>query len=317
MTVSGPIPADDLGLTLTHEHAFADLRPYAEQVAKTLKSDLEDALEVILPYLRRLRELGCRSFVDATAAHLGRNPLLLRRLSEASGLHIVTVTGNYAAAGERFVPPYVRSDTVEELAARWTREWREGIDGSGVRPGMIKLGFDGGALTDIETKLIDAAARTHRASGLVIGAHVGPWGQAEPGANATSALAQIARLADAGVGASAWIWIHAQNVTDVTDLLQAAERGAWISFDGFRPDSVDEYADYVVRFRDAGLLQRVLLSQDAGWYSPGEPGGGDFEPFRPILTDLVPALLERGITQAEVDQLFVANPAGAFAIRVR
>ena len=66
-----------------------------------------------------------------------------------------------------------------------------------------------------------------------------------------------------------------------------------------------------------GLLGQVVLSQDAGWYTLGEPRGGDFSPFDPILTELVPALIESGLEQDDIDMLFVKNPARAFAVGVR
>lgn len=69
--------------------------------------------------------------------------------------------------------------------------------------------------------------------------------------------------------------------------------------------------------RSRDLLHRVLISQDAGWFSAGEPGGGDFSPFHPVLTLLLPALREADYSNAEIDTLFVRNPAAAFAIGVR
>ncbi|MFO0891770.1 MAG: hypothetical protein U0790_21850 [Isosphaeraceae bacterium] len=65
------------------------------------------------------------------------------------------------------------------------------------------------------------------------------------------------------------------------------------------------------------LLGRVLLSHDAGWYHVGEPGGGEFRPFDPLFTHLIPALRARGFTAREVEQLTVDNPREAFTIRIR
>src|SRR5262245_3495221 len=86
MTVAGPIDVSELGMTLTHEHLFADLRPYAEQIAMPVPLG-GDVVEVVLPYLQEIRRLGCRSVIDCTATTLGRNPALIKRLSQASGLH--------------------------------------------------------------------------------------------------------------------------------------------------------------------------------------------------------------------------------------
>ena len=308
MAVSGRLPASDLGVTLTHEHALANFQPYEEWLRAPRAYDREEVIRRVLPHLQRIAQLGCRSFVDVTAVGLGRDPLLLRRLSELSGLHILTATGNYAAFEQRFLPQYVRDETAETLAARWAREFTHGIDGTTVRPGVIKLGFNGGALSEVERKLIRAGAAAHRATGLTIGAHTGP---------AMAAYEQLAELEAAGVHPSAWIWIHAQNEPDPARYDDAARRGAWISLDGVSPESVAMHVERVVRLRDAGLLHRVLVSQDAGWYSVGEPDGGKFRPYDTVFTEFIPALKGRGFGRDQIDQIFVANPASAFAVRVR
>ena len=317
MTVGGPVDARDLGVTLAHEHAFADLRPYDEQARDPLDLDPEAVVAVVLPYLEEIRALGVRTFVDATAVGLGRRPDVLRRLAEASGLHVVTTTGAYLAAGGRFIPPYVRTASADALARRWVGEWERGIGGTDVRPGLVKIGVEGGPLTDLEATVVRAAARTHRETGLLIAAHVGPWGEPAPGALSASAVAQLDLLEAEGVGPSAWVWVHAQNEADGEQHVRAARRGAWVSFDGYRPGDEARYVALVTRMRDAGLLGRVLVSQDAGWYSADEPGGGDFAPYAPLVTTLVPALRRGGLGDAEVNALLVRNPAEALAIRTR
>jgi phosphotriesterase-related protein len=308
MTVRGRLPARELGLTLTHEHALANFQPYEEWVRAPKGYEREEVVRHVLPHLKRIATLGCQSFVDATAVGLGRDPRLLLELSEASGLNILTATGNYAAFENRFLPQYVRDDSTEALAARWIGEFTHGIEGTGVRPGFIKLGFNGGKLSDVERKLIRAGAAAHLATGLTIGAHTGP---------AVAAYEELAELEAAGVHPSAWIWIHAQNEPDAAKYDDAARRGAWISLDGVSPESVALHADRVMRLRDAGLLSRVLVSQDAGWYSVGEPQGGKFRPYDTVFTEFIPALKGRGFSEAQIQQILVKNPAAAFAVRVR
>lgn len=308
MTVLGPIDAGEMGFTLTHEHALADVQPIQERAVDPRPYDVDEAVQVVLPHLQRLRELGCRTFVDATATGLGRDAALLRRLSEESGLHVLVAAGDYAAADEQFLSPHVLTDTVDDLAQRWIDEWTDGIGETGVRPGFIKLGFDGGSLTGPEDKLIRAAAATHLATGLTIGAHTGP---------AASAFAQLAVLEELGVDPSAWIWIHAQNEPDVSRHIAAARRGAWISFDGLAPESVDSHVAFVRSLRDESLLGRTLVSHDAGWYTVGEPRGGDFRPYDTVFEAFIPALRQVGFTEDEINTLFVANPADAFSINAR
>ena len=305
MTVRGWIDSSDMGLTLPHEHVLVSFQPYAEWVTRPLTYDREDVVSVVLPRLRRLRELGCRTFVDATPMQLGRDPALLRRLSEESGLHVLTPTGNYAARENQFLPPHVHSSTAEALAARWIREWTDGIDGTGIRPGFIKLGFNGKPLSEIERKLIRAGALTHRETGLTIGAHTGP---------AVAAFEQLAILEREGVHPSAWIWIHAQGEPDSARHIEAARRGAWIEFDGIDPRSLAQHVACVTRLRDAGLLDHVLISHDGGWYDVGRPSGHMSRSYEVLFTDFLPALRARGFSATEIETLLVRNPARALSV---
>src|SRR5882724_7289098 len=107
MTVRGRIDARDMGVTLAHEHVLANFQSYSEWTSHPIAYDRDEVVNVVLPHLQKLRALDCRTFVDATASCLGRDPVLLRRLSKASGLHILTVTGNYAADDYKHLPPEV------------------------------------------------------------------------------------------------------------------------------------------------------------------------------------------------------------------
>jgi phosphotriesterase-related protein len=308
MTVRGRIKARDMGITLTHEHALASFQPYNEWARQPLTYDRNEVVDRVLPYLTRIYSLGCRTFVDATAVGVGRDPVLLQQLAEKSGLHILTVTGNYAAIGYKQLPPHVFTDSPEALAQRWIKEWNEGIDGTNIRPGFIKLGFNGGPLSKVEQTLIRAGAIAHRETGLTIGAHTGP---------AVAAFEELAILEAAGVHPSAWVWIHAQNERDNTRHRDAARRGAWISLDGVAPDTLSTHIEMITYLRDQNLLNRVLVSHDAGWYSVGKPQGGTIRPFDTVFTELIPALRTKSFTDAEINTLFVENPANAFAIEVR
>ena len=121
-TVLGPVPPADLGLTLIHEHVLVDIVG-ADRMAPG-RYDGGEVRSVVLPHLKQLRSQGCRTFVDCTPAYQGRDPELLARLSQASGLHILTNTGLYGAAGGRYIPDFAFSATAEDLAAHWTDEFQ-------------------------------------------------------------------------------------------------------------------------------------------------------------------------------------------------
>jgi len=328
MTVRGPIDAAQMGVTLSHEHLLADFRSLDEKAVAPRPYDPADVIAVVTPLLERVRQLGGRTFVDCTAVGLGRDAALLKKISEATGLHILTVTGNYAAWEQRALPPYVFSDTERALAQRWIDEWTNGIEGTGIRPGLIKLGFAGGPLVPVEQKLIRAAAIAHLETGLTIGAHISgpPANPAQPAAAAAtrpwaagSAVDQLEILEKAGVDPSAWIWIHAQNEHDRTQHVAIARRGAWVSFDGLGATGqpAADYVEMVDRLRQQHLLHRALVSQDAGWYHVGQPHGGAIRAYDALFTAFVPAARSAGFSQADLDTLLIRNPAEAFAVGVR
>lgn len=306
MTVSGPIQPEEMGITLPHEHVLVDF--IGAELVGPDRYDRREVFETVLPYLQRVHAHGVRTLVDATPAYLGRDPLLLRQLADASGLHLIVSTGYYGAREDQHLPAHALAEAADALAARWIREWDTGIDGTGIRPGFIKIGVDEGPLSEIDRKLIVAAARTHLRTGLTIAAHTGP---------AAGALDQLSVLEREGVDPSAWIWVHAQAEDDSTVHVRAARSGAWISFDGLAPDNVGRYVARVAYMKAEGLLDRVLVSHDAGWYHVGEPGGGTFRPYDTLVAELVPALEAAGFTEEEIRQLIAVNPAQALAVRVR
>ncbi|MEW6157381.1 MAG: phosphotriesterase, partial [Verrucomicrobiota bacterium] len=124
MTVGGAIAPRKLGKALTHEHVLVDFIG-AEQVNRS-RYQSDEVFAVALPHLRRVRELGCESLFECTPAYIGRDPVLLRRLSEATGLNLITNIGYYGAGQNKYLPAHARSETADALAARWIREWHEG-----------------------------------------------------------------------------------------------------------------------------------------------------------------------------------------------
>ena len=180
------------------------------------------------------------------------------------------------------------------------------IDSTGIKPGFMKIGVDAGPLSEVDAKLVRAAAITHKATGLPIAVHTG---------NGVAALEEIDILERDGVPLSSFIWVHAHNEPDGALHQKAAARGAWVEFDGISPKSVDRHVALVLAMRAAGRLDRVLVSHDAGWYHVGEPDGGEFRAFDTLFTTFVPALKAAGLTEADVRQLLVENPRRALAPR--
>jgi phosphotriesterase-related protein len=305
-TVLGSIPAEELGVTLPHEHVLVDF--IGAHAVTRERYDAEDAFQKALPHLERVRSLGCQGFAECTPAYIGRDPRLLQRLAQASRLHILTNTGYYGAGGNKFLPIHALTESHQALAQRWIDEAREGIENTGVRPGFIKIGVDAGPLSELHQKLVRAAVETHWATGLTIAAHTG---------NGAAALEELRLVREAGLEGSAFIWVHAQSEVNPEIHQRIAEQGAWVEFDGISPNTLEQHVRLVTDLRDRGLLDRILISHDAGWYHVGEPDGGSFRPFDTLFTDFLPALRAAHFTDSEIQQLIVVNPREAVTVRVR
>jgi len=308
MTVLGAINPDELGKVLPHEHAAVDFeavegKPYGDK--------LGDIEKVMTARLKELAARGYGGFVDCTPEYLGRDVELLHRISKQTGLHILTNTGYYGAMQDKFVPKHIQALTAEQISGRWVAEWEKGIGHSGVRPGFIKIGVDQGKLSDLDRKLVIAAALAHKQTGLTIACHTG---------EELAAVDVLETVIAQNVDPSSLIIVHAQGVGDPKTREKIARAGAWLEFEGISPGNCDKTLEMVKQMRDAGLLGRVLLSHDRGYYDPAQESGGLKEGENPMLAiedHFVPALREAGFDDAQIEALLVKNPARAFTIGIR
>lgn len=299
-TVLGQKAPRSLGMTLMHEHVLVDFIG-ADRVSRE-RYNADEVFRAALPHLKQLRAKGCQTLVECTPAFLGRDVALLKRLSQASGLHIVTNTGFYGAANDKYVPAFAYQETVDQLAERWVQEFRSGVEGTGIRPGIMKIGVDKGRLSEIDAKLVRAAARAHKKTGLTIASHTG---------DGVAAIEQLEILRQEGVHPSALIWVHAQIETDAELHFKAAKLGAWVEFDGISEKSAETHLNLVKGMIESGFLSYTLISQDAGWYHVGEPGGGDYRPYTFVFESFIPMLQKAGVLKEDIRTLLLDNPRRA------
>jgi len=306
ITVNGKIPASEIGKTLHHEHLLVDF--IGADSTGYHRWDKDKVVEKVLPYLIEIKKLGYKTLVECTPEYLGRDPELLKILSEKSGIQIITNVGYYSAVGARFIPKHGFTETAEELAKRWIYQAKNGIEKSGVYPGFIKIAVERKPLEAINRKVVEAACITHKETGLVNMSHTG---------FAVPAFQQIDILKEFGVHPSAFIWTHAHNEKDFNKAVKAAKMGVWIAYDNFKPERLERFVEFSLLMKKEGLLNKLLFSHDAGWYKPGQPDGGIFRGFTEIEGLLIPALLENNFTQDDIDLLFIQNPAEAFKVKIR
>lgn len=306
ITLDGKMRSSKMGKTLIHEHFLVDF--IGADKIRADRWSREKVVKKVLPYLIQVKALGVKTIMDCTPDFLGRDILLLKELSEKSGLHILTNTGYYGAVGYKYLPPWAFAETAEQLATRWIEEAKNGIQGTGVRPGFIKISVNGASMTEIEQKLVKAAALTHLETGLTICSHTGP---------AISAFEQLDLLKKMGVAPSSFVWVHAQNEPKKQTYTQAAKMGAWVSLDGMGWGDWDNYTMWIDTLKANDCLHRVLISHDAGWYDPEKPDGGEFKGYTAVFDKLIPSLEKKGFKSRDFEMLLVKNPAEAFGIRVR
>lgn len=283
--------ADEPFSVLVHEHVLVDFIG-ADQI-RPGRYDQNEVFHLARPKLEQLKKLGCGRLLECTPNFLGRDPELLARLSDATGLEIWSNTGLYGAANHKFVPSFARTETHEQLAKRWIAESREKW-----RPRFIKIGVNRGPLDEMDRKLVRAAAITSRETGLTIASHTG---------DGTAALEQVEIVVAEKVNPAKFVWVHAQNEKDHSIHEKVARAGAWVELDGVGPKSSAWHAECVRFLIGKGLLNRTLISQDSGWYHVGEPGGGEFRGYTYLYSDFLPLF---DPTQART--LIRENPRLAF-----
>ena len=303
-TIKGPVEADSLGLILPHEHLFTDLR--GPSIPDYARAEPSAVVKVVEPYLAEAAAVGVTALVECSTVGVGRNLSVLQSLADVTSIHIVAPTGVYRDA---YIPESLRDTGVDELATLWTRELTEGIEGTSIRAGFIKLAVSDDGLTELEIRNLRAAAKAGRRTGAVIAVHtIG-------GVNARN---EMQLLEEAGLSLDRWIWVHAQTEPDTSVLVEAARRGAYVELDtvGAPFQSQDELLNAALALIEAGFIDRLLLSHDAGWYNPasttGLPDDG-YRGYTALVEDFIPALLQRGISEGQVRQITVENPARAFA----
>ncbi|HMB62832.1 MAG TPA: hypothetical protein VKN36_07150 [Eudoraea sp.] len=290
---------------LSHEHILVDFIGADSIQPNTWNHD--SIRTEVTPYLEELKAFKVTYFVDATPNYLGRDVRLLKKIARKTGLRIITNTGLYGARDDLFIPEKLRLASAEELAGMWIDEFQQGIEGTSVKPGFIKIGIDNSdTLSELDQKLVEAAALTHLKTGLTIASHTG---------KAEGLWPQLEILKAMGVSPGAFIWVHAQNENTGENYLKAAKMGCWISLDGLGWE-LENHLDKILFAKNHGILDRILISHDAGWYDP-QKETQEIKPYTPIFQKLYPALLSRGFTDDEFHQLVSVNPSKAFALELR
>ena len=313
-TVTGRVAADALGTTLMHEHLSIGYPGWTAEAAV----DRARRREHVALCVERMRELaahGLGTLVDPCPIDLGRDVELMAEVAQASGIRIVCATGLYkedegAAAYFKFRQHW--GDALAEMTDLFVRELTDGVDGTGIRAGVIKVATGEGRITPYEETVLRAAARAHRATGAPITTHTD---------QGTMGPAQLDILVGEGVAPHAIIVGHSCGSTDVRYHLAMLDRGAVLGFDRFglemlHPDR--ERLAVLIGLLGVGFEHQLVLSHDTVWCWRGRAPNLPPEllpHWKPtyVFETIVPRLRAAGVAEAKIQAMLVDNPCRYFA----
>lgn len=298
-TTLGPFRREQLGAILPHEHVFVDLR--TPDHPGQGDADVAEVVALMAPEVAAAQAAGVTAIVECSTGGVGRRADLDAAVSSATGVPIVMATGIYR---EPWIPPWAAAATDDELEGWMLGELTTGIDDTGVLAAWIKLSAGDDGMTPLERRILRAAARAAAATGAVIGSHT---------IRGRVAMEQLDVIEDEGGSAGRFIWIHTQQEPDYALHEAVAARGAFIEYDHAGQGDDTEFVAMVVRAVDGGLGDRLLISHDAGWFDPAQPGGGVPRPFTVLTQRILPMLRDRGVDAATLTRLTEDNPFDAYA----
>jgi len=300
-TATGPVEASQLGFTLSHEHVVVGSAGVFEGFPFLF--DMKATCAQVVKELREARAGGVETIIDLTTLDLGRDVGLVAEASRESGVHVVVCTGLWLD-----VPRVFWGRDPDFLARVFIQEIEEGIGGTGIKAGVIKVANDMGGVTEQGELVLRAAARACIATNVPISTH--QWAPEQVG------LRQVEIFEDEGVNMSRVCVGHSADTTDVEYLVRLLERGVFLSMDRYpgregRP-GWRQRNDTVKALIDRGYADRLMMGHD---YAPApilagqEPPASDEPTGYLFLTRTgIPGLRELGVTEDIIRTMTVDVP---------
>ncbi len=336
-TVLGSVQPSDLGAVTTHEHLYIDFS-FMYRPAQDSTQDLADApitlenlgwvrhnhysnhanlqlmdVETAAAEATLYKAAGGGAIVDATTIGIGRDAKALEQISKKSGVHVIMGAGFYVDAVHPQKMDALNADT---LTQRIVDDIRHGVDGSGIKAGIIGEVGCTWPLTPNERKSLTAAATAQQETGAAILIH--------PGRHPDAPAEILAALADDGADISRVIMGHLdRTVFDTERLLSIAASGCYLEWDLFGNESsyyplaeLDmpsdaQRLDFIKRITDDGYEDKVVIGQDICTNHRLVRYGG--HGYGHILENIVPRMRRRGFSDEVIEAITVGNPARILA----
>lgn len=312
-TVRGPIDTASLGRTLMHEHVFV-----LSADSQAQWSDEWDEEVRVADAIERLAEVaaaGISTIVDPTVDGLGRDIARVARIQAEVDLNIVAATGVYTYADVpgffAFRGPGLMPGLDDPMVDLFVRDLTEGIQGTSIKAAFLKCAIDHHGLMPGVERVLRASAKASLRTGAPIMVHTHP---------ASHTALEVTRvLTEEGVEPAKVLLAHSGDTTDADHLSGLAEQGYLLGMDRFGIDATLGFEDrvgIVAELCRRGFASSMVLSQDAAcyidWIDPAFKGALPNWHYLHVLRDVVPALAERGVSEAQIDEMLVANPRRYF-----
>ncbi len=318
-TMTGPVPCTSLGRTLMHEHVLWFGGPGLEDPGYAPIPDKlrAESVDFAVGLLNDAGKAGIHTLVDLTP----HRPIdLYQQIARRTNVKIVPSTGFYRRA--KIPPAWASIEDQKAMEDLMHREIVQGIEGTSVRAGIIKVASETAVLTDWEKKVFATAGRVQKALGTPIATHSGPLSAPEQHAVMLANGADPAKIVlghmDVGTGS------RPERLKALLPMLKA---GSYFEVDTFGQDFYTPWADLTTFLRffcDAGFGNRLMISIDSNWhwhdgakiFEGGDPPVRDPNASRRtyayMMTFVVPKLLAAGFSQAEIDTFLIENPQRFF-----
>jgi len=314
-TLTGEVAPDKLGTTLMHEHVLWFGGPRLEDAGyMPIPDDLQsETVDFAVSLLNEAARVGINTVVDLTPFR----PLnLYKRIADRTTVKIVPSTGFYRRAK---IPKWMADiEDEKQMEELMLKELTEGIDGSKIRAGIIKVAGEGAALSDWEKKVFRAAARVQKATGCPIATHTG------------GAFEQFDLLVKTGADPHRIFLSHVDvgRKGKPGELITIAKEGGYLEVDTFGQEFYtpwNELVSFLRAFCDAGLANKIFISIDSNWHwENGKKifegaGAPNFDPnaanrtFGYMMTNAVPLLLKSGFSKTEIHTFLIDNPRNYFS----
>lgn len=332
MTVLGEVDSEELGIVLPHEHLLWDMASSRNKEPKELwqrermrqaitlenlghvlyhtydyidnliQTDINVAIEEVMKF----KMAGGKTICEQSTRSMGRDPKAFYEIALATGLNIVISSGKFVAKSwdeeeKNMAKEAIRSEIVSEF--------ENGIDGTGIKPGIIKIGVSD-INNVIEIKNLEATVLAQKQLDCPVSIHPPLWEK--------KAKNIIDILKNNGANINKIAIDHCDpTLEDYEYHDYIAKQGAFIEYDHigmhlmsskgwFLKQDDNDRIRAIKKQIDMGNLNKILISQDISFKVRLTKWGGFG--YSHILDNIVPRLKQEGISDEEINTILIENP---------